>query len=158
MQPRHPATLTQPLQSVSHYHVANPHVSTHMATEHDNTCSHSNAIGHHRFKKRIEVRTQEQPFVAEHRGGTNSRMKRPPAAHRRYLSSPAAANLHGKTQGFVLRVPPQHKPHPTFMQPLQCVLQHHVANPHVSTHMATEHGNNHAAITMRPATTDSRNA
>ena len=29
------------------------------------------------------------------------------AAHTRYLSSPAAATLHGKTQGFVLRLPPQ---------------------------------------------------
>ena len=164
----------------------------------------------------MELRTQEQPLVAEHRGGTNLRMKRPqphpphtggtfhrrlqplhtqkhtieiqetqrtthtgttthcktqrrnqfahetnpaaPAAHRRYLSSPAAATSHGKTQGFVIRVPPQHKPHATFMQPLQCDLQHHVANPHVYTHMATEHDNNHAAIPMRPATTDSRNA
>ena len=30
-----------------------------------------------------------------------------PAAQTRYLSSPAAATLHGKTQGFVLRLPPQ---------------------------------------------------
>ena len=37
----------------------------------------------------------------------------------------------------MLRLPPQHKPHATFMQPLQCVSQHHVANLHVSTHMAT---------------------
>ena len=29
------------------------------------------------FKKRIELRTQEQPLVAEHRRGTNSVMKRP---------------------------------------------------------------------------------
>ena len=33
-----------------------------------------------------------------------------------YLSSPAAATLHGKTQGFVLRLPPQHKSHARFMQ------------------------------------------
>ena len=61
-------------------------------------------------------------------------MKRPsrPPAHTRYLSSPAEATLHGKTQGFVLRLPPQHKPHATFMQPLQYVSQHHVANLHVS--------------------------
>ena len=48
------------------------------------------------------------------------------AAQRRYLSSPAAATLHGKTQGFVLRLPPQNKAHATFMQPLQCVLLQHV--------------------------------
>ena len=50
-----------------------------------------------------------------------------PAANTRYLSSPAAATLHGKTQGFVLWLPPQNIAHATFMQPLQCVLQHHVA-------------------------------
>ena len=31
-----------------------------------------------------------------------------------------------------------------------------MANPHVSTHMTTEHDNNHAAIPMRSATTDSK--
>ena len=75
-----------------------------------------------------------------------------PAAHRRYLSSPAAATLHGTTHGFVLRLPPQHKPHATFMQPSQCILQHDVANPYVSTPV----DNNHAATPMRSATTDSR--
>ena len=79
------------------------------------------------------------------------------AAHTRYLSSPAEATLHGKTQGFVLRLP-QHKPHATFMQPLQCVSQHHAANMHVSMHMATPDDNNHAAAPMRSATTDSRHA
>jgi len=73
-----------------------------------------------------------------------------------YLSSPAEATLQRKTQGFVLRLPPQHKPHATVMQPLQCVSQHHVANLHVSTHMATPDDNNHAAIPLRSATTDSR--
>ena len=48
------------------------------------------------------------------------------AAHTRYPSSPPAATFHGKTQGFVLRLPPENKPHATVMQPLQCVLQHHV--------------------------------
>ena len=46
-----------------------------------------------------------------------------PTAHRMYLPSPATATLRGKTQGFVLRLSPQHKPHATFMQPLQCVSQ-----------------------------------
>ena len=47
------------------------------------------------------------------------------AAHRRYLSSPAAAASHGKTQGFVLRLTPQKKAHATFLQLLQCALQSH---------------------------------
>ena len=36
-----------------------------------------------------------------------------PAAQTRYLSSPAAATLHGKTHGFVLRLPPQNIAHAT---------------------------------------------
>ena len=56
----------------------------------------------------------------------------------------------------VLRMQPRHQA--TMTQPLQCGLQHHVANPHVSTHMATEHDNNHAAITLRCATRDSTSA
>ena len=76
------------------------------------------------------------------------------AAHTRYLSS----TLHGKMQGFVLRLPPQNKAHATFMQPLHHISQHHVANLHLATHMATPDDNNHVATPMRSATTDSRNA
>ena len=50
----------------------------------------------------------------------------------------------------------QQMSHATFMQPLQCVVQHHLAKSHVWTHMAVEHGNNHAAIAQRSATTDSK--
>ena len=78
------------------------------------------------------------------------------AAHTRCPPSPPAATLHRNTHGFVLRLPPQSKPHATSMQPLQCVLQRQVANPHLSTHMATERDNNHAAIPLRSATTDSK--
>ena len=46
----------------------------------------------------------------------------------------------------------------TLKQPLQCVLQHQDPNPHLSTHMATQNDNNHAAITLRSATRESRNA
>ena len=45
----------------------------------------------------------------------------------------------------VLRMQPRYQA--TLTQPLHCVLQHHVANPNLSTHMATEHGNNQAAST-----------
>ena len=92
------------------------------------SCSHSNAICNHSCKKRIELRTQEQPLVAKHIEGTTTTAAATaaaPAAHTRYLSSPAAATLRGKTQGFVPRLPPR----ATFMQPLQCVSQHHVADP-----------------------------
>ena len=80
------------------------------------------------------------------------------AAQTRYLSSPAAATLHGKTQGFVPRLPPQNRAHATFMQPWQCVSQHPVANLHLSTHVATSNDDNEAAIPMQSATRDSRTA
>ena len=48
------------------------------------------------------------------------------AAQTRYPSSPPAATLHGKTQGFVLRPPSQPKSHATGMQPVQSVLQQQV--------------------------------
>jgi len=99
----------------------------------------------------------------------NSRMKRlqphPPHTHTRYLSSPAAATLHGKTQGFVPRLPPQNIAHATFMrhynrfrsipwqtctylrtwqhqmttikQPFQCNLQPEIQKPHRTTHTDT---------------------
>ena len=119
------ATFMQPLQCALQHHVANLHGNTRWWQ----SCSHSNAICNYRFKKRIELRTQEQPLVAEHRGGTHYARNHPSRTRRtkRYLSSPPAAILHGKIQGFLLRLPPQHKPHATSMQPLQCVLQHHVA-------------------------------
>ena len=86
----------------------------------------------------------QKPLVAEHRGGNNSPIgawttAAATAAHTRYLASPAAATLHGKTDGFVLRLPPQNKAHATFMQPVQCVSQHHVANLHAACIYA--HGN-----------------
>ena len=80
------------------------------------------------------------------------------AAQTRYLSSPAAATLHGKTPGFVLRLPPRNKANATFMQPLQCVLQHPVANLHISTLVATSDDDNQAAIPMQSAARDSRTA
>ena len=41
------------------------------------SCSHSNAIRNRRLNTRIELRTQEQPLDAEHRGGTHLRQTRP---------------------------------------------------------------------------------
>ena len=127
----------QPLQCVSQPHVANPHLSTHMATEHDNN---------HTAIPRRSAHAEIQDTQRTTHTGTTTRCRTQrrnrfahettataPAAHTRYLPSPAATALHGKTQGFVLRLPPQHKPHATFMQPLQCVSQHHVANPHLSS-------------------------
>ena len=94
------------------------HTYAHSQQSRQQSCGHSNAICNHRFKKRIELRTHEQPLVAEHTGGTKT-TPTAPAAHRRYLSSPAAATLHWRMQGFVLRLPLQNIAFATFMQPLQ---------------------------------------
>ena len=192
-----------------------------LPTTHGMQHCHSNAICNHSFKKRTELRTQEQPLVAEHRGGTNrvrndrsrnrrtdevpfiagcnhftrkntrfrapaSSQKQSPcnihaafpmrsattasrnaqnyahrnnhslqnteeepiasgttaaatAAQTRYLSSPAAATLHGKTQGFVLRLPPQNFAHATFMQPFQCDLQPQLQETNKTTHAVNNH-------------------
>ena len=103
------------------------------------SCSHSNAICNHSFKNGIELRTQEQPLVAKHIGGT-IRDRNDPSRTRRtdeVPSSPAAATLHGKTQGFVLRLPPQNIAHATFMQPFQCDLQPQLQERHRTTHTGT---------------------
>jgi hypothetical protein len=117
------AKFMQPLQYVSQHPLANLHLSL-RAWQHQMTtimlpfqCDLQPQI----FKKRIELRTQTQPPVAEHRGGTHRVRNDRSRIHRthRYLSSPAATTLHGKMQGFVLRLPPQNKAHATFMRPLQ---------------------------------------
>ena len=150
-----------PLQCVLQHHVANPHVSTHMATKRDNN--------HVAIPLRSATADSKTPYITTHAQAhprqleatvtvrqKKANLPQPQPAHTRYLSSPPAATLHGKTQGFALRLPPQNKAHATFTQPLQCVLQHHVANPHVSTHMATKRDNNHVAIPLRSATKDSK--
>ena len=125
------------------------------------SCSHYNAFYSMTWLTRMHLRTWQhqmttimQPFQCDlqpqiqethrttHTGTTtrcrtqrrnrlNSKRSKPHPPHTR------GTTLHGKIQGFVLRLPPQKKAHATFMQPLQCVLQHDVANPHASTHMAT---------------------
>ena len=60
-----------------------------------------------------------------------------PVAHTRYLSSSPATTSHGKTQGFVLRLPHQNIAHATFMQPFQCDLQPQLQETHRTTHTGT---------------------
>ena len=103
--------------------------------------------------------TEEEPINLE-------TIQTAPAAYRRYLSSSAAATLHGKIQGFVLRLPPKkkspcnihgshynafcrmawltrmhlrtwHHQMSTIMQPFQCDLQPQVQETHGTTHTGT---------------------
>ena len=71
--------------------------------------NHYNAICIHTLQN-----TKGEPITIE-------TIQTAPVSHTRYLSSPAAATLDGKTQGFVLRLPPQNKPHATAMSPLPLV-------------------------------------
>ena len=81
-----------------------------------NSCSHYNAFCRITYTSMQPLHCDLHPFVPEHREEPIDleTIQTATAAHRRYLSSPTAATLHGKTQGFVLRLPPQHKPHAKF--------------------------------------------
>ena len=103
-------------------------------TKWQQSCSHSNAICHHSFKKRIELRTQEQPLVAKHIGpGGTIRDRNDPSRNRRTDEVPFIAGCsHLTRKNTRFRAPassPKHSP---------C--------------------NIHAAIPMRSATTASRSA
>ena len=96
------------------------------------SCSHSNAICNQSFKNRIELRTQEQPLIAKHIGGT-IRAWSDPSRTRRTDEVPFIAGCsHFTRKNTRFRAPassPKHNP---------C--------------------NIHAAIPMRSATTASRTA
>ena len=69
------ATFMQPFQCNLQPEIQEPHRTTHTDTTTrcktmQHSCSHSNAICNQRFKNRIELRTQTQPLVAKHIGGT----------------------------------------------------------------------------------------
>ena len=133
MQPLCHATLTQPLQCVAQHHVANLHVSTHMATPDDN--NHA-AIP---LRSATIQDTHRTTHTGTATGNQFAHETTPaaPAAHTRYLSSPPAATLHGKTPGFVLRLPPHNKAHATFMHPFQCDLQPQLQETQRTTHTWT---------------------
>ena len=77
------------------------------------SCSHSNAICHHSFKKRIELRTQTQPLVAKHIGGT-IRDRNDPSRNRRTDEVPFIAGCsHFTRKNTRFRAPassPKHSP------------------------------------------------
>ena len=129
-------------------------LDAHGNTKRQQSCGRYTAICKQRFRKRKESRTHEQPLVAEHRGGTDSRPVRPQPhpPHARGTFHRRPEPLYPKKTRFPAPAFPQNEAHATSMQPLQCVLQHQVPNPHLSTQMATQNDNNHAAITLRSAT------
>ena len=91
------------------------------------------------IKNRIELRTQTQRLVAKHIGGT-IRAQNDRSRTRRTDEVPfivGCSHFTRKNTRFGAPASSQNRAHATFMQPLQCVSQHPVANPHLSTHVAT---------------------
>ena len=103
------------------------------------SCSHSNAICHHSVKKRIELRTQEQPLVAKSIGGTDW-TRNDPNRNRRTHEVPFIAGCsHFTRKNTRFRAPassPQHSPC-NFMQPFQCDLPPQRQETHRTTHTGT---------------------
>ena len=111
------ATFTQPLQFVLQqlvYTIHHAAITMRFATA-DSKTPYSYA---HTTKQALQ-NTIKEPI-------TNQNERTAPAAHTRYLSSPAEATLYKKTQGFVFRLPPQTKANATRIQPLNYVLQQQV--------------------------------
>ena len=157
------ATSMQPLQYVLQHQVPNPHLSKHIlvATQTDNnhaaitlrsaTRDSRNAFNHAHINNHSLQNTEEEPI----------RARFDPSRTRRTHEVPfIAGRSHFTRKNIRFPAPafPQNEAHATSMQPLQCVLQPQVPNPHLPTHMATQSDNNHAAITLRSATRESRNA
>ena len=129
-------------------------LDAHGKTKRQRSCSHYTAICNQRVKKRRELRTHEQPLIAEHKGGTNPDRFERSRTRRTHEVPFIAGRSHFTLKNTRFPAPafPQNEAHVTSMQPLQCVLQLQVPNPHLSTHMARQNDNDHAAITLRSAT------
>ena len=69
---QHPCSHFHPFSCVLQHHVVIPNpLYAHGNTTWQRSCSHSTAICHQEFKNRIQLRTREEPFIAERKGGTN---------------------------------------------------------------------------------------
>ena len=111
-EPQQRGTLMQPLHCILQHHVPNPHVSRDMATRRDNN--------HAAIPLRSARAASKTPYNYAHTNaskgysaGTKNTKRPAPASHTSCPSSPAAAALPEKTQGFVPWLPPQSKPHAT---------------------------------------------
>ena len=91
------------------------------------SCSHSNAISNHSFRKRIELRTQEQALVAKHIEGTN-RVRNDPSRNRRTDEVPFIAGCSHFTRKNTRFRAPASLPHHFPSSPLPFIttsLRHH---------------------------------
>ena len=127
MQPRRQATLTQPLQCDLQAQIPKHPITTH-------TQAHPKQL---EATVTLRQKKNDKPTAAA------------PAAQTRYLSSPAAATLHGKTQGFVLRLPVTKQNPCNIMQPFQCDLQAQIPKHPITTHTQAHPKQLEATVTLR---------
>ena len=143
-----PCNIMQPLQCGSQHQLANLHLSTHRTTpEHQMTrvmqpfqCDLQAQIPKHPITTHTQAHPKQLQAAVTLRQKKND--KPTPAAtvaHTRYLSSPAAATSHGKTQGFVLRLPPQNIAHATSCSHYNAVRS---INSQTCTYLRTEQHQN----------------
>ena len=79
-----------------------------------------------------------------------------PAAQTRYLSSSPAATLHGKTQGFVLRLPPQNRALATSCGHSNAICKHCCTKHPITTHTQAHPKQLEATVTLRQKKTINR--
>ena len=112
----------QPLQCGLQHQLANLHLSMHRTTpEHQMTrvmqpfqCDLQPDIPKHPITTQTQAHPKQLQATVTLRQKNDKPTPAAPVAHTRYLASSPAATLHGKTQGFVLRLPPQNIAHATF--------------------------------------------
>ena len=139
----------QPLQCGSQHQLANLHLSTPQ-----NNTRTPNDNSHAAIPMRSATGDSKTPYNYAHtqahpkqlQATVTLRQKKndkptaaAPVAHTRYLSSSPAATLHGKTQGFVLRLPPQNIAHATSCSHYNAVRS---INSQTCTYLRTEQHQN----------------
>ena len=131
--------IRQPLQCDLQSEIKEAHKSTHTWTTTRCRTPRENRFDDETIAAATATHTHKVPFIA-----SSSHITR---KHRVWCS------------GFLSNTTPT-QVHATFMPPLQCVLQHHVAKPaciYAHDNCLTTRNSNHAVIALRSATTDATN-
>ena len=114
--PKHsPCNIMQPLQCGSQHQLANLHLSTHRTRPEQQMtrvmqpfqCDLQPEIPKHPITTHTKAHPKQLQATVTLRQKNDKPTAAATVAHMRYLSSSPAATLHGQTQGFVLRLPPQ---------------------------------------------------
>ena len=155
MQPRHQATLTQPLPCVSQHDVANLHASTHITTpDYNSHAAIPMRSASTDAKTPYDYAHTSTPKAASSHRYTAAKKKRPtdPSRTRRTHEVPfivACSHFTRKNPRF--RAPassPKHSPC-NIMQPFQCDLQPEIPKHTMTTHTQAHPKQLQATVTLR---------